>query len=331
MGSDDIWPLLRMTRSALLGTTSERRGTYVAALEQAEQMFTAASSVGVATRPLLLFYGLSQGGRAVAAAAASLPDDDYRLKGHGITTNHGTLDGPITGVQVYPDNSERGSFRRLSQLLNSPLWGKVSPVTLGELWNSLPEGYDMSLDRGIGAPPLSCSVDSTLEDATPVQLTITGLPPQVMPSQPGAVSSPELDSFLGRYPALAGAESRQQVYLDPFSKRGVVQFRYPVVGATYQEIKAATAAHTQPYRLHDQYVFPIVGNNTAALHPLMSWWAVLYALSMLARYHPEAWAKHIAVDTSTTAVPIEQLLTKALAVVPEVMLKTLLDVTSAIR
>jgi hypothetical protein len=34
---------------------------------------------------------------------------------------------------------------------------------------------------------------------------------------------------------------------------------------------------------------------------------------MLARYHPEAWADHIAVDSSKVAVRIEQLLTPIFA------------------
>lgn len=53
-----------------------RRRTYVMALEQAEQMFHAAHSVGPATSPLLLFYGLSQAGRAVAAAAKPVTRPD---------------------------------------------------------------------------------------------------------------------------------------------------------------------------------------------------------------------------------------------------------------
>ena len=54
------------------------------ALEQAEQMFHAAATVGVATRPLQVFYGLSQAGRAIAAAASGLTGDGWELAGHGI-------------------------------------------------------------------------------------------------------------------------------------------------------------------------------------------------------------------------------------------------------
>jgi hypothetical protein len=48
----------------------------------------------------------------------------------------------------------------------------------------------------------------------------------------------------------------------------------------------------------------------------MAWWAVLYALSMLARYQPAEWASHINVDTSPHAVGIERLLKEAMRVLP---------------
>jgi hypothetical protein len=35
------------------------------------------------------------------------------------------------------------------------------------------------------------------------------------------------------------------------------------------------------------YVFPSIGGDTQALHPLLAWWAVLFALSLLARYQPD--------------------------------------------
>ncbi|MCX5151640.1 YaaC family protein [Streptomyces sp. NBC_00320] len=45
-------------------------------MEQAQQMFKAAEVVGPQTRPLLVFYGLSQAGRAIAAAAVDLKGED---------------------------------------------------------------------------------------------------------------------------------------------------------------------------------------------------------------------------------------------------------------
>jgi hypothetical protein len=62
----------------------DRKATYLSALEQAEQFFKAATTAGTATMPVHLFYGLSQAGRAIVAAAANA-GSDWRLSDHGIT------------------------------------------------------------------------------------------------------------------------------------------------------------------------------------------------------------------------------------------------------
>lgn len=328
MSSDRVWAYLRMTRAEPPGgIRGARRKTYVAALEQAQQMFAAAATVGVATRPLLLFYGLSQGGRAVAAAAKSVSNNDYALRGHGIKANPATLNGPLIEVEVHTEGRDDASFKRLSGILASPTWGAHTPLTLGELWNSLPEGQDMSLDPTIGASPLPASVHSSVEDPSELLLVVTAIPPEVMPSVHDNDFGPALNQFLGRYPTLSGSVKRLSRGVGPFGGGGSVQFAYPAsANSNYQQREAIAESHSTRYRLHDRFVFPALGANSAPLHPLLAWWALLFALSMLARYHPESWADHIAVDTSSIAVAIETLLSDALTVVPQILLRTILDV-----
>lgn len=67
--------------------------------------------------------------------------------------------------------------------------------------------------------------------------------------------------------------------------------------------------------------FPTIGGQR--LHPLIVWWAVLYTLSMLARYEPERWVDMIRVDTSPRAVPLEHSLNAALDALPEVIFAAL--------
>src|SRR5271165_1685858 len=60
----EVWSRLRTTRAARPGNaaaTDGRRRTYGAAMEQFEELMRAAEQVGAATRPLLLYYALSQG------------------------------------------------------------------------------------------------------------------------------------------------------------------------------------------------------------------------------------------------------------------------------
>src|SRR4051812_898106 len=64
----------------------DKKAVFVAAVEQAEQFFTAADAVGSATKPVLLFYALSQASRSIAAASVSARQDQWRLGGgHGLT------------------------------------------------------------------------------------------------------------------------------------------------------------------------------------------------------------------------------------------------------
>ena len=58
---------------------------------------------------------------------------------------------------------------------------------------------------------------------------------------------------------------------------------------------------TRPYKDHWSF-FPAPGQTDKGIHPLMAWWAVLHALSMLARYQPTEWAGQIDVDRSPHAL-----------------------------
>lgn len=72
---------------------TERRRVFAAALEQAEQFLKAAEVVGFATRPVQLFYAVSQAGRAIAAARAREP---WRIVGHGASVKTRTKIGATT-------------------------------------------------------------------------------------------------------------------------------------------------------------------------------------------------------------------------------------------
>jgi hypothetical protein len=54
------------------------------------------------------------------------------------------------------------------------------------------------------------------------------------------------------------------------------------------------------------YLRPSLGSERRVPSALMTWWAVLLALSQLARYVPAAWTAALDRDSSTLAVPIEK-------------------------
>src|SRR3954449_12282173 len=102
-----------------------------------------------------------------------------------------------------------GSFIRLSKILDSPTWTTTEPVTLNELWNSLPEGAQRPLAASpdpIG--PLKLGVGALWLDGQtpePVEVVVSDIPESVAAAIPlPSGTSPELDQFLVPYPSLAG-------------------------------------------------------------------------------------------------------------------------------
>jgi hypothetical protein len=57
---------------------------------------------------------------------------------------------------------------------------------------------------------------------------------------------------------------------------------------------------------------------------MMSWWALLCRLSMLARYHPAEWTTTLRLDDSPEAVPLQAALDEALSGGPHLVLGALL-------
>ncbi|MFI9419076.1 YaaC family protein [Streptomyces werraensis] len=97
--------------------------------------------------------------------------------------------------------------------------------------------------------------------------------------------------------------------------------------ATGDERLAHLRAMTRSYR-GDRYFLPVLPPMKQELHPLMAWWAVLYALSMLFRYQPAKWKLLINVDGSQYAVPIEQLLERAINHLPVLIADAITEVST---
>jgi hypothetical protein len=97
--------------------------------------------------------------------------------------------------------------------------------------------------------------------------------------------------------------------------------------ATEAERLAHLRAMTRSYA-GDRYFLPVLGSMKRGLHPLMAWWAVLYALSMLAHYEPATWGTLISIDNSQYTVPIERLLERAISHLPVLIADTITEVST---
>ena len=90
---------LRAKPPGAAATNPERHETLTASLEQAEQLFSAAESAGVMTKPLQLYYGLSQAGRAIGSVAPTLPDRQQGKPAEPCASGHEEF--PVGGQQPH--------------------------------------------------------------------------------------------------------------------------------------------------------------------------------------------------------------------------------------
>ncbi len=330
------WRTLRGMRAFPPGAASSgehcknRATTFNAALEQAEQMFTAAATVGPQTRPLLLFYGLSQAGRAIAAAATRLSaakagPQEWKLRGHGITADSATANRSLADVMIRPEGVGSTSFAGVAKALGSPTVG-TDGVRLGDLYATLPEAKLMQLEpdpefpalianiQPLGAPPTTNGYFSAV---------LSFVSARLMAGQDSHEQRALVTEFLGHYPSLSGWQFNPAAGELPVVTESVPGFVNLTVYWPFSMSPAAPIADqiAMPYRGRVNYVFPAVSGNAQPLHPLLAWWGVLHALSVVARYEPEGWFRAIDIDRQghQTANAVEHLLDAALDAVPELV------------
>ena len=338
----EAWRHMRALRHdppGLAGDGGPRGRTFNAALEQAEQLFVAAAGVGTAARPILLFYGLSQAGRALAAAWTET--EDGRLSGHGIKALY--LTSAETAAEVAVQGDRRGSFPTIATLLGTEQFG--TEIKLGELCGLLPDlmGFPLSADQSrrpiefttwtVNDPPFSDQIQTIGCALLPPELGVdpgvdmaTGLQSLVRQKVQNMDDlRRQIEDFASPYPALREWFPRgegQGVTGQRINDRLSLTYVCPPGWSNTGD--SARGVHSY---LGVSYAFPESASGAVAPHPLLVWWSVLFALSMLARYEPDRWYKHISVASSPEAVPIENLLNLAMSSVP----RTLLQVFTQLR
>lgn len=338
-----VWRHIRGLRYEPPGRarSGERKEVFGSALEQAEQLFTAAETVGYASRPILLFYGLSQAGRAIAAASTSVDDDHFKLSGHGIRARD--LDSEELYKITVIDNAsgrakDKGSFVQLASLLRSGTLPAGAP--LGQIWTLIPDLREAPLYTNYTEYLPILSYENQTVSKEGVAGIISGLPYRF--AETATVEN--IDAFLTHYPTLAGSRASPLVVevVTRNARAGSVSvYRewsrpadrlelFPITGRenSMNDWQIIEDRLSQPYRGDsERFIFPAVGGADRPLHPLLAWWALLFTLSMLARYEPSSWTRHLARDESPNAVPIEAALDRGLHTCPELIAHAIHAVT----
>lgn len=298
-----------------------RRTTFQTALEQCEQFLGAAGIAGYATRPVQLFYALSQAGRAIVAASPNVDNQSWRVSGHGLTANTSAL----LAADVTVTATRRGLFPALASALNVEALASDEPVALRELWPLLPETATVPLTNDVLLPVLLLFPSGWPEAPSFSEAEVCWIPHQVKALY--GTDHARLKEHLDRYPAL-----RDSV-LKVSHPMGKLEWRREGPGLTLGVAWRSADNDCPPLVLADSRTFsdlgvacyrsaddcvltPALGTMTSGLHPFLALWAVLLALSSLARYEPAAWSKMIDIDRSAEANAIEHLLEEATTAVP---------------
>lgn len=293
-----------------------RREVFTAALQQAEELHGAASITGYASRPLPLFYALSQGGRAIAAARNG--GEDWELRGHGLRARTESTVG-LTRLSPQP-----GAFAVVSRVTKSATLGK--DITLAALVATLPE-----VSRALSSPtPPPAALGLELEYETALGEHAMLVPPYGY-----------LAIYCGWEANLRQEEERQDAMADllrPYTRaagwgivpsirysagRPCVALAWPVERDGQRVYKALETVATQVGETF--YLRPTLGENDEEISLLMSWWATLLALSSLARYEPAHWRAAIDVDTSVDGVTLQETLDIGIERMPELLYEALIE------
>jgi hypothetical protein len=326
----EVWWKLRSLRANPPGTGghASRHSTFCAAIEQSEQLFTAAAQVGYAARPLPLFYGLSQAGRALTACF-ELDDDSWLLRSHGIWATE--LVQPELWDTKLQDRKD-GSFIRVAHVLDSPTLPQA--CRLGDVWATLP-ALSKSLPKdAYRARALRVERDVLVSrnafGGSPAPAMSTALAPAWLYGLSPALEFSDLPEAavaeeLALYPSLLGFEELTSASPPNFHPAAVagelgVRLVWKADGLTEQDRALRVDRMCLPTTDGSSWVAPAVSGNDRQLHPLVAWWAVLFALSMHARYEPAAWEQHRDIDSRVSASVIEVTLDTALLEVPRLLL-----------
>lgn len=318
MSRSEAWDLLRLTRSNPPGRarTGSRSALYRAALQQSEDLMTTAVTTGRAARPLPLFYSVSQAGKAIEACYGVAES-----KGHGL---HLDL-RPSSSILRSSVTVTGGRFASVSKCLESKQ--PSAAVTLDALLASLPGLHGL---RPEGARRRRHPARLVAAWHTDEIHRISGGNYVFLVTDRPIATKTDLHRYLSAFPT-----ARKRL-------KGV-----PHVGENHDDSAAMTRSngieceqvqdsvwltllcYSNPRELDEaapayrgeRWLRPGVLPGEAPPSPLMTWWLVLYALSMLARYYPVAWTRALDVNRSPVAVLLEGAMSEAVDVVPYLVLE----------
>lgn len=325
MGVVSSWGLnvIRASRSdppGLAVSDRARRQTYGAALQQFDELLAAATTAGHASRPLPLFYALSQAGRAIAAAYGH----SGKIGAHGLSEDRSATSTNPLVRKVKRSRATNDALTAVCGALNcpDPFGSSATKIELGAAWAALPEqnrfipawkprwrpalrayndgiGYDAGRDR---------KMKLHVSTAAPRRVFDPSLYPAI---PPGATFE--------RTPA-----AEREILVFPELRVGTVSWPQTISTKTPFDITYSASG------TNDRWLLPAAQGSDEPFTPLTAWWVLLFGLSLFARYNPDLWVTTLNLDRAAgLALPLQLLLDQALEVVPQVIADALVTGSAA--
>ena len=299
---------LRADPPGLARGGGRRTRVFGAAIQQFSELLAAANAAGPASSPILLFYALSQAGRAVAASHQP-GGGRWEFSSHGLKIIEDDRVGE-TMVRPEPRNDRGDAFSVVSDVTGSP--ALQTGVSLKQLWTSLPS---LQAPPGLGgdARPL------VLEPGPFVGISFTQWYERksAVVRLPAAIGDhAQAATYLASYPAAVSSVSSVVVTAPGAEESPWRQYRVEFT----EPILTVGESYLSPLTF---YLRPSVETGNAPPRAFMTWWATLLALASLARYRPGAWVGALDKDRSPLAIPLEDGLRKARQLLPRLVLHAL--------
>jgi hypothetical protein len=322
---------LRATPTNLAATDTLRKRTFAAALRQAEELAQAADAVSYAVKPLPLFYALSQAGRAITATHLL---GRFELQGHGIQFRLGNTTNVLGGT-VGEQDIVGGAFQGVAAATGSTTIDQS--VQLGALWAANPDLTGVPIPAQFGDWPKAMGYVVGTRPAKNRDLNhATGGMAYTVLDLPGETGA-DIAEVVQNYPSLAGTRGLKfglhgDAYAEPDEQVGRRDDGRVIIGRPAErfmpladfweledslysvvEIDESFPRYPEPHLIG--WAIPAVTGGPAP-SPLLLWWALLFGLSHLTRYHPAAWTATVDLDTSTLAAPLRRMLDVAVEQLP---------------
>ena len=253
--------------------------------------------------------------------------------------------GPSARFTPIHGTSPSAFYQQVTCLLGCPSLPQPG-ASVAALCCSLPEAEEWADVWGLPQPLKVESVSGLADDigeSPVVQAWISPIPDEMIP--PGQVANPQspeelpslnaVHDLLRPYPSLSGQNAPD----------GVLEARRYVPGLQHIPCSRLSWIIDEPLSYPDRqkwrmrlmsyletyegdwagngWAVPAVGGNSSPLHPLATWWAILYGMSMLAQYHPRIWRELLDLDRNREAVAIHSVLDAAKQEVPYLLLRQL--------